>query len=176
MRPEAAAAVDVPVLLGAENDGGDLQTTLHSTNAFHSLKVFGSGAYAISGEGEGSETTGVIGIGSGPSNGVRGVADQGVGLLGESEHGHGLKVDGRAGFSTAGAATVQKGRASVTVHSANVVAASLVIATIQRDRAETYVRGVLVSKGSFRILLNRRVGANTKVAYFVVETVAPFPD
>ena len=164
------------MVYGDDNDAGDSTTILRSTNEFRTLEVHGTGAYTVSGQGEGAESTGVVGIGSGPGTGVRGTSDAGVGLVGESVTGYGLKVDGRAGFSTAGAAAVEKGRASVGVKMPGVTPHSLVVATIQRDRADTYVRGVLVGAGSFRILLNRRVGAKTKVAYFVIEQVAPLPD
>jgi hypothetical protein len=173
IRPEEAAAATGTMMYGDDNDAGDLTTILRSTNALRTLEVHGSGAYAISGEGEGAESTGVVGIGSGPGTGVRGVSNDGVGLVGESTTGFGLKVDGKAGFSTAGAASVEKGRASVTVHMAGVTPVSLVIATIQRDRNDLYVRGVVVGTGSFRILLSRKVSAKTKVAYFVIEQVAP---
>ena len=161
---------------GADNDAGDAQTSLHSTTPFQSLEVRGTGANAIGGYGEGAESTGVIGVGSGPGFGVRGVSDDGVGLHGESAKGFALKAWGRAGFSTAGTATVERHRASVRVKRPEVAPSSLVIATIQRDRADTYVRGVVVSDGSFRILLNRQVGSRTKVAYIVIEKLEPFPD
>jgi hypothetical protein len=176
VQPAPATATTGAMQFGADNDAGADQTTLRSTSAFQTLEVHGTGANAIAGIGEGTESTGVVGIGSGPGFGVRGVSDGGVGLHGESVHGFGLKVEGRAGFSTAGAATVERHRASVTVKQDGVTRASLVLATIQRDRAATYVRGVVVSDGSFRILLNQRVAAPTKVAYFVIEKLEPFPD
>jgi hypothetical protein len=173
--PAAAASGD-DLVLGEDNDAGADETTITSTNPFRTLKATGSGAYALAGEGTGAESTGVVGIGSGPGTGVRGVSPSGVGLSGESETGHGLKVDGRAGFSTAGWVSVAKDRRTVTVTAPWIKAASLVLATIQRDRPDVWVRGVVVSDGSFRIFLNRRVAYSTKVAYFVFEQVAPFPD
>ena len=173
---DPVAAATGGMSYGADNDAGTDTTVLRSTNEFSTLEVHGSGAAAVNAQGEGAESTGVVGIGSGPGAGLRGVSDAGTGVLAESEEGFGLRVDGRAGFATAGAVSVPKGKASVTVHDARVKAASLVIATIQRDRKDCYVRGVLVSNGSFRILLNRSVGASTKVAYFAVENVGPFPD
>ena len=175
-RPDAASAATGAMQYGADNDAGDAQTSLHSTTPFQSLEVHGTGANAIGGYGEGAESTGVIGVGSGPGFGVRGVSDNGVGLHGESAKGFALKAWGRAGFSTAGTAAVERHRASVRVKRPEVAPSSLVIATIQRDRTDTYVRGVVVSDGSFRILLNRQVASRTKVAYIVIEKLEPFPD
>jgi hypothetical protein len=174
--PDPASAATGAMTYGADNDAGTDTTVLRSTNVFSTLEVHGSGVAAVNAQGEGPESTGVVGIGSGPGAGLRGVSDGGTGVLAESESGFGLRVDGRAGFATAGAVSVPKDKASVTVHNAKVRTSSLVIATIQRDRKDCYVRGVLVGNGSFRILLNRRVGASTKVAYFVVEHVGPLPD
>jgi hypothetical protein len=171
-----ASAASGAMQYGDDNDAGADETTLTSTNPFRTLKVTGSGAYAVAGEGTGAESTGVVGIGSGPGTGVRGVSPSGVGLTGESETGHGLKVDGRSGFSTAGWVSVPKDRRTVIVTAPWIKASSLVLATIQRDRPDVWVRGVVVSDGSFRIFLNRRVAYSTKVAYFVFEQVAPFPD
>ena len=176
VRPEAVSAATGAMQYGAENDAGDSQTTLRSTTPFQSLEVHGTGANVVAGYGDGTETTGVIGVGSGPGFGVRGISDHGVGLHGESEKGFALKAWGKAGFSTAGTAIVERNKASVKVKRDEVSPGSLVIATIQRDRPDTYVRGVVVDDGSFRILLNRAVASQTKVAYIVIEKLEPFPD
>jgi hypothetical protein len=164
------------MVYGDDNDAGDAETTLTSTNPFRTLKITGSGAYALAGEGTGAESTGVVGIGSGPGTGVRGQSPDGTGVVAESSTGRALAVDGRAGFLTGGSVSVPAGRASVSVSRTWIKAGSLVVATIQRDRPDAYVRGVLVSDGRFQILLNRRVAHSTKVAFFVFEQVAPFPD
>lgn len=176
VRPETASAATGAMQYGADNNAGDAGTILRSTYEFQALEVHGTGANAIAGLGEGAESTGVIGVGSGPGFGVRGVSNHGVGLHGESVDGYALKAWGRAGFSTAGTATVARHKASVKVKRDEVSPGSLVIATIQRDRADTYVRGVVVDDGSFRILLNRAVASPTKVAYIVIEKLEPFPD
>jgi hypothetical protein len=174
--PQPVSATTGAMQYGADNDAGGDTTILRSSNEFRTLEVHGNGAYAISGEGEGAESTGVVGIGSGPGTGVRGESAAGVGVQAGSTSGRALAVEGRASFLTGGWVSVPSGASSVKVVKPWIRAGSLVVATLQRDRPGTWVRSVIVFDGKMRIYLNRRVSSSAKVAYFVFEPAPVFPD
>lgn len=122
--------------------------------------VFGS---AGSGVGvTGSSKTGVLGSAT---------SRAGVGVLAENaDGGTALKVNGIAKFSRSGVATVARGRSQVS-HRLPLTSASFVLATIQGNVTDLYVRGVTIttgSNGSFTIHLSKAVAAKTKVAWLVV--------
>jgi len=133
----------------------------------------GNGVYgtATSGVGvAGNSTTGVHGTGT---TGVHGFATSrpGVGVLAENDSGgQALKVKGIAAFSRSGVATVAAGRSAVS-HRLPLTSASFVLATIQGNIKDLYVRGVTITAGahgSFTIHLSKAVAAKTKVAWLVV--------
>ena len=124
------------------------------------IGVFGN---ATTGTGvEGSGTTGVFGVTSSHS---------GVGVLAQNNGGGpALKVNGVAAFSRSGVATVPAGKSQVT-HSLPLTSASFVLATIQGNVTDLYVRGVTIaagSPGSFTIHLSNAVKSNTSVAWLAV--------
>jgi hypothetical protein len=122
--------------------------------------VFGS---ATTGTGvEGSGTTGVFGVTDAP---------HGAGVLAQNNGGGpALKVNGVAAFSRSGVATVPAGRSQVT-HRLPLTSASFVLATIQGNVTDLYVRGVTIaagSHGSLTIHLSKAVESKTKVAWLAV--------
>lgn len=75
-----------------------------------------------------------------------------------------------AAFSRSGVATVPAGRSQVS-HRLPLTSASFVLATIQGNVKDLYVRGVTIAAGSrssFTIDLSKAVAAKTKIAWLVV--------
>jgi hypothetical protein len=66
--------------------------------------------------------------------------------------------------------TVGAGKSSVTRTGVALSAASLVLATLQQDRAGVWVRSAVpnVAGSSFTVHLSKAVPASTKVAWFMV--------
>ena len=154
------------------------------------------GVYGVSGGGSGTvgvegyaTQAGAIGVKGRTSSlantciGVEGYAADGRGVHGWSNtgtgvHAHavsasgiGLKVSGQAVFSRSGKAIVPAGASSVTVPVTPLLAAAIVMATIQGPGASgVYVRNVLVSGAgtSFTITLSKAVAVNTPLGWFVV--------
>jgi len=146
-------------------------------------------------DGMGGNGIGVYGSHGGAGWGVYGISASGIGVFGQAEparapgvsgasiHSHGvgvlaqnsaggkaLQVAGVAAFSRSGVATVLAGRSQVTHHLA-LTSSSFVLATIQGNVTDLYVRGVTTaagSHGSFTIHLSKAVKAKTKVAWLVV--------
>jgi hypothetical protein len=116
----------------------------------------------VSGQGGGSGGNGVSGQAASPA---------GIGVLAEIPGGGtALQVAGPAAFSRSGLVTVAKGSSSATVTGVAPTAASLVLATLQQDRAGIWVRSAVpkVTASSFTVHLSKAVTASTKVAWFVV--------
>jgi len=95
----------------------------------------------------------------------------GVGVLAENNGGGtALEVTGPSVFSRSGVLTVGGGKSSATKTGVALSAASLVLATLQQDRAGVWVRSAVpnVAGSSFTIHLSKAVTASTQVAWFVV--------
>ena len=111
---------------------------------------------------EGSGATGVFGVTS---------SHHGVGVLAQNNGGGpALKVNGAAAFSRGGVATVPSGKSQVTSR-LPLTSASFVLATIQGNITDLYVRGVTIaagSPGSFTIHLSKAVKSKTNVAWLAV--------
>jgi hypothetical protein len=111
---------------------------------------------------EGSGATGVFGVTS---------SQHGVGVLAQNNGGGpALKVNGVAAFSRSGVATVPSGKSQVTSR-LPLTSASFVLATIQGNITDLYVRGVTIaagSPGSFTIHLSKAVKSKTNVAWLAV--------
>jgi hypothetical protein len=95
----------------------------------------------------------------------------GVGVLAENTTGAtALQVAGTAAFSRSGLLTVAAGQSSATQTGVPLTAASLVLATLQQDKAGVWVRSAVpnVSGNSFTVHLSKAVTASISVAWFVV--------
>ncbi len=79
-----------------------------------------------------------------------------------------LRVNGKTSFSRSGRMTVAAGYSSVGRTLAGVTTSSLIIGTIQTNRAGYYVQAAVPASGSFRIYLNKTATAATNVAYFII--------
>ncbi|HEX2221958.1 MAG TPA: hypothetical protein VHK06_05485 [Candidatus Limnocylindria bacterium] len=132
--------------------------------------------------------TGIYGrstTGGTAGRGLAGHCPQGIGLLGQTDTGTGvrayagqpaglaLRVSGRAAFDRSGRATIATNASSVTVTPPNFYATSstFVLATLQQNRAGVHVQSVVVTTGSagrFTIHLNKPVPAATSVAWMAV--------
>jgi hypothetical protein len=106
-----------------------------------------------------------------------GLGVMGVGVMGNapSDLDHwALVASGRAGFSRSGLLTIAAGKSStsatVPALTAGAPMPSLVLATLQTNRAGVYIQAAVASPGSNKITiyLNKKVTAATKVAYFVL--------
>jgi hypothetical protein len=109
--------------------------------------------------------TGVFGQGVG----------SGVGVQASSQTGHALKVLGRSEFSTAGNASIAKGRSSVTVTQAATTTKSVVLTTLQSTDGKIGQRGTGVGQvhdqpdrrdhqeGCRRVLRHRLIAAGGKM-------------
>jgi hypothetical protein len=144
--------------------------------------AFGTGN-GVSGYGGGTNGSGVLGQGGGNGAGLLGIAfgtgpavhgrgpAAGVGVLAEnSDGGTALKVTGPAVFSRSGILAIAAGSSSATKTRVPLSAGSLVLATLQQDRAGVYVRSAVpnIAKHSFTIQLNKAVTKATTVAWFIV--------
>jgi hypothetical protein len=134
----------------------------------------GSGTgHGVSGTG-GASGNGVTGTGGGRGNGVVGqaISTDGAGVLAVNfAGGTALQVAGKAAFSRSGVLTVAAGKSSATVTGVALTAASLVLATLQQDRAGIWVRSAVpnVTASSFTVHLSKAVPARTRVAWFVAD-------
>jgi hypothetical protein len=81
-------------------------------------------------------------------------------------------VAGKAAFTTSGLLTVAAGTSSATQTGVPLAKASLVLATLQQDRAGVWIRSAVpnVAGQSFTVHLNKTVTAATNVAWFIVDT------
>lgn len=162
-----------------QNDGlGGTGIGVFGSHAGSGWGVYGTsvsdnGVYGVSESGNGAAGSGKTGVfGTGPT-GVHGfsAAPHGAGVLAENANGgQALKVNGVAAFSRSGVITVPGGQSEVS-HRLPLTSASFVLATIQGNVKDLYVRGVTVSAGrrsSFTIHLSKAVTTKTKVAWLVV--------
>jgi hypothetical protein len=180
---------------GVSGQGGpDNGTGVHGSGSGTAAGVRGDGFTGVVGfgssDGNGVEGTGgvingigVWGMGQGTGAGILGTGFHGpavhgradfadaVGVLAEnSAGGVAFKATGPASFSRSGVLTVRAGRSAVTETGVALTSASLVLATLQQDRAGVWVRSAVpdVAAGSFTIHLSKAVTAGTKVAWFIV--------
>lgn len=183
--PEQAKAADgAPAIIGQVNDettatqfvnqtleGAAFQA--QSTGSFGVIgitlgksagvwgRAFSNEGVAVHGVNEGTKAEGSLGA---QSTGLRGIAVTDTAHLG-------LFVDGRVSFKRAGRATIAKGARSVSVKVPALSAKSMVLATLQTNRAGVYIQAAVAKPtlGKITIVLNKSVPAATKVAYFVLD-------
>ena len=191
-RPPRALANDGdPVLQGVFNT--PQSTTTVAINANNSLNALvgaanntgtgvvgsspgGNGVHGTGGTNGVSGTTanpaasGVFGENTTSGFGVAGRANAGTGVLADSLNGTALDVQGVASFSRSGKLTIAAGTSSVTMSGIRIDPSTLVLATLQQDRPGVHVRSADPNPAadSFTIRLNKPVGSNTKVAWFLV--------
>ena len=172
----AAAANGDNLVLGVDNFAMDVTNITDSTDGSDGLVCTATGAGTalggISDSGDGVGGTSTTGAG------IHGVSSSGIGVKGECTAGTGvlaagataLSVQGPAVFSRSGTLTVAAGKASGTVTGVALSAASLVLATLQQDRAGVWVRSAVpnVSGSSFTVHLSKAVTASITVTWFVV--------
>jgi hypothetical protein len=192
----AQATQGNPVLLGTDNTGATARTELATATGESAILAdassgsgvqgFATGAgTGVNGTGGASNGPGVQGTGGGTGNGVSGFGGSGGGNGVEGQAGSAagagvlafngfggtaLQVNGIAAFRRSGLFTVAAGSSSGTVFGVTLSSASLVLATLQQDRAGVWVRSVVpnTAPGAFTIHLNKAVTASITVAWFVV--------
>jgi hypothetical protein len=104
--------------------------------------------------------------------GIVGRSGSGTGVEASSESGLGLKVLGKAGFSTSGSGLVATGQSSVMVNDPNATLLSHIMVTLTSDPGGRHVRWVSRAAGSFTLHLtdappNKR--PETSFTYLIVE-------
>lgn len=97
-------------------------------------------------------------------------ATSGRGVYASSGSGTALDVSGVAKFSRSGKLTIPAGSSSATKTGVALGSASLVLAVLQQNRTGIWVRAVVpdAAGDQFTVRLNDVVGADTIVAWFVV--------
>ena len=186
-------------LSGVSDSGTGVSGAATSGDGVHGFSTSGNGVFGASGTGVGVSGTcaGGLGVGvtgNGGDTGVRGTggsfgvqgstitgagfgvtgvatAATGVGVVAEnSGGGNALLVSGKAAFSRSGVLTVAAGKSSATQTGVALTKASLLLATLQQDRAGVWVRSAVpkVTANSFTVHLSKPVPARTTVAWFVV--------
>jgi hypothetical protein len=151
---------------------------------------YANGVLGVSPQGNGCYGWGDYGvIGDGGTLGVWGIAESGVGILGQAgsyplnvpanvgvmaaaqSSGRALVVAGRTSFSRAGRTTVGKGKRykEVSVAGGGLSATSQIVATANTLVTGTYVQATkLVSSTKFRIYLNKTAPASVGVTWIVL--------
>jgi hypothetical protein len=149
--------------------------------------VVGNGPTGVLGQGLSAERIGVDGRsyadgGTGTRGWSSSVTGVTVGLAGRVDSASGfavlarntaggtaLEADGKVRFRRSGKATIAKGAASRKVTLSGVTSASMVYAMLASSRSGRWVRAVVPASGSFTVYLNGKVGAKTKVSWFVLD-------
>ena len=92
------------------------------------------------------------------------------GVYAEATGGYAIQAVGRAVFSRSGKVTFAEGQSSRTIAGHVITAASLVLATIQGNVADTWVRGVTLDNpaDTFTIRLNKPAPKTLTVGWFIV--------
>jgi hypothetical protein len=144
--------------------------------------VFGSGSFGVLGIGDfgvvGAGPVGILGDVDSTQVGVYGHTGEvaapapppGVGVYARaaSTNQVALAVSGRTRFSRSGRITLTAAQTSRTVTLVGVTASSYVIATMQTDVTDVYVRSVVPTTGSFTIHLSKAAGKSVVVGYLVI--------
>ena len=174
--------------IGVIGQGGSSGTGVQGTGsgAGHGVTgdAFGTGvgvvgtgnAFGVVGEatGEGVRGIGLDGVVGQTStgNGVHGLVSSsaGVAVFAENTFGIALKATGRTVFNRSGVLTVPAGSSTVTHSGIALAAQSLILATLQQNRAGVFVQAAVpdVAGSSFTIHLSKAVSKNTTVAWLVV--------
>jgi len=125
-----------------------------------------AGARAVEGLNTATNTYGAFGYGV---IGVYGRAPSDLGHLG-------LTVAGRVMFDRSGVLTIAKNKSSVSTSVPALSADSMVLATLQTNRAGVYIQAAVASpaSGKITIHLNKKVTGSTRVAWFVMERPGGF--
>jgi hypothetical protein len=154
-----------------------------------SIGVWGSSINGVGVSGESNAGDGVDGQTSGDfASGVRATDNSNGGGYGVSAYTNSgialfanastptataLQIFGPSQFSTAGKATIPKGKKSVVVDVSFVVAGDFVLATMQEFVSGEYVAAAVAGNGTVTIYLNAAPTAARTVAYFVI---SPFTE
>ncbi len=186
-------------VLGSSNSGNGVVATSESAAGVWASSAGGNGVYGHTNTAVGSgvygENThqgyGVAGRSNSAPLGANGVfaaatlgdnTANGVGVWARSTHGVGLYADaveadavalqanGVTQFRRSGRLTLKAGTSSVTKSGIRIDAGTLVLATLQQDRAGIFVRSAVPNAAgdSFTIRLNKAVAADIKVGWFLV--------
>ena len=81
-----------------------------------------------------------------------------------------LQIAGRVSFSQSGTLTIAAGKSSVSAAMPALSPTTMVLATLQTNRAGVYIQAAVAgpAAGKITIYLNKKVTAATKVAYFIL--------
>lgn len=172
----ARAADGQPMILGTDNDAASstgLVGTSGSGPALRLTQTNPAGGSAL-------EVNGGVWVGSGgvlshggSGTGLSGSATTGTAVAASAEPGGvALRVNGRVAFSRSGMVVVKAGHRTATVRQIGLRPSSRVLATLQQHRAGITVAAAVPTPGPpgrIVIYLNRAVGSDTRVAWFVLD-------
>jgi hypothetical protein len=150
---------------GQSDSGGGVSGTSRSGDAVSGASDTGHAFFGVAG----GLVAAVFGKNTGSGVGVRGECAGGLGVLAIGGV-VALEVHGPAVFTRSGVLSIGAGKSSAIQTGVALTTSSLVLATIQQDRAGIWVRSAVpnVSGSSFTIHLSKAVSASTKVAWFIV--------
>jgi hypothetical protein len=80
-----------------------------------------------------------------------------------------LRVSGKASFSRSGRVVIAQGKASAVKTLAGVTTGSMIIATLQKKLAGTWIIAAVPAAGKFTVYLNKSASVGTSVAFFVLD-------
>ncbi len=172
----ARATDGQPLILGTDNDAASSTGLVGASGSGPALRLTqtnpaGGGALEVNG-GVWVGSGGVLSHG-GSGTGLSGSATTGTAVVASAEPaGMALRVSGRATFSRSGRVTVRAGRRSATVTQIGLQARSMVFATLQQYRSGVHIAAAVPTPGPpgrIVIYLNRAVGSDTRVAWFVLD-------
>jgi len=172
-----------PLKIGQPNSGSS--TTSLTVPGAHALAVSSGGGDGVRGSSSMAGSSGVYAYstnaaghafyGWNASSNTQGFLCRGdVALQGSAPtdvtH-YALVALGRISFpSRSGVLTIAAGKSSVSAAESALAAGTIVLATLQTNRAGVYIQAAVASSasGKITIYLNKKVTAATKVAYFVL--------
>jgi hypothetical protein len=135
-----------------------------SDTGFGVLGTGGIGLYGLGGYGvyaEGTDAGLYASAEGGCTTDPQGHVSCGIGVA--------IQVAGRAKFSRSGKAVIAAGTSSKKISAIAMYSDSLVLGTLQQNRAGVYVQAIVTdpADSSFTIYLNQSVGSNTTVGWFI---------
>jgi hypothetical protein len=153
--------------------GAGVLGTSNSQTGGYGVAGFSSKGYGVLGQSR--DSFGVYGQ-SETSFGVHGAATGATGVAVSAVANPGataLRVQGPAEFDRSGTVTVPARSSSVTKTGITLSSRSLVFATLQENRRGVFVQAAVPnpSAGSFKVHLNKKVGAATRIGWFVIDSL-----
>jgi len=182
----SAAAAGIGVY-GSVSDAPGVPAVFGKTGVIGQADAGGTGVVGFTGLAAPQPTpdTGIYGrsdTGGAAGRGLTGHCATGIGLLGETisgvgvraycgnNTGIGLRVTGKAAFDRSGKLTITAGHSSLTKTGIGLTSASFIMATLQTNVAGLFIQAVVThpSSSSFTVYLNKAPAVSVAVAWLAV--------